>query len=146
MVLEPAQKDVGADRAGAEHGQEIVGQRGDDDVLAEEVEGGVLDGRFPAVQGRPLFVQDHVGHDVAPGAGDQARVDGGQVGHADLAVDVRVLQRLVLVLDESLGLLAVSGAQAGPLAGLGVDAVKTAAAVAALDDSITLFHILLHSG
>ena len=95
---------------------------------------------------RLLFVEDHIGHHVAPGAGDQGRVDGGQVGHADLAIDVRVLEGLVLMPDEPCGLLSVPGPQAGPLASLVVDAVAPAAAVAALNDSITLFHILLKTG
>ena len=78
---------------------------------------------------------------------DQARIASRHVGHADLAVDVGILEGLVLVPDESLGFLAVPGPQAGPLAGLGVSAqIAPAAAVAALNDAITLFHILLITG
>ena len=67
-------------------------------------------------------------------------IDGRQVDHADLAVDVGILEGLVLVPDEPLGLLAVLGPQASPFAGLCIHAVAPATAVAALDDSITLFH------
>ena len=140
MVLDAAQINVGADRAGAQHRHEIIGSRHDHDFLADEVEGRVLDGRFPAMQRRPLLVLDDVLHHFLPDPPDQPRVGGGQVGHPDLAVDVGILQRLVLVPHEPFRLLAVFCLQARAGTALRVLAVKHAVPAAQLHNSILLFH------
>ena len=53
-----AQIDVGAYRAGAQDCHEIIRNRHDHNLPADKVEGGVLDGRFPAVLGGAVLVEN----------------------------------------------------------------------------------------
>ena len=94
----------------------------------------------PTTEGRPFLILDNVRHYAGPGPRAEQRIGGGEVGHADLPIDPGILEGLILVLDQPLGLLAVLGPKARAGAGLGVLAVERAVPVAQHDDSISLFH------
>jgi hypothetical protein len=108
MILEPAQINVRANGARAQHCQKIVGDCHDNDFFTNGIKGGIFDCRFPAVESGTGFIQNDVRHDVTPGAGDQFGINCGEIRHADLAVDVRILQGLVFGLDETLSFFLVS--------------------------------------
>ena len=64
-----------------------------------------------------------------------------KLGHPDLAIDLGIFERLVLMLDQTFSLLGILGFQAFAGTALLVLAVKHAVPVAQLHDQISLFHV-----
>ena len=81
------------------------------------IEGLVLDGGLPALQGGTLLKLQDFLHDVLPIPFGHLWIDGHQVGAGDLQVNGRLLVRLVLGVKNALGGDFVPGWQAGLFAG-----------------------------
>lgn len=70
--------------------------------VADQVERLVLDGRFPAEQGRSVFGLDDGFHRRLPGAFDGQRIAGHQIRAGDLQVDGRLPVRLIFGVENPL--------------------------------------------
>jgi len=68
-----------------------------------------------------------------------------RVGFGDLHIKHRLTQRLILGENNLAGFIFIAGSQAGSLAGFGVHTVKSSAANAATNQTVTCFHRIFHA-
>ena len=142
MVLKSPEVNIGASRPRPQNFQEIRRQGRHQHLVLDPLIGWVFEGGFIAVEGRPRLVLDDVLHDEPPRSLRKVRIGRRQISQPDLTVDMGLFDRLIFVPDDSFGLLAVGGAEAGAGTRDGVHAVAHAATVGALDDPVSHFHTI----
>ncbi len=90
-------------------------------LLSDEVEGGILDRRFPAVAAFPFLGPDVGLHGGLPGALGDLGITGSKVGPGDVPVDERGLVGFVLGVEKAGGRIRVGGREGFAFPGLAVD-------------------------
>ncbi len=95
----------------------------DNHKVANQVEGAVSDGAFPAISGRTVLAFNHGLQRIMPRACGHLGISARATGFDDLAVQGGLAERLILGVDNLLRGIAILRVQAGALSRLGVNTV-----------------------
>jgi len=140
VVLQAAQVNVGADRSGPQYRHELIRQRGDDNLILDQVERRIANRNVPTAARWPELILDDVGHDIIPRSLGEHWIRSRQISHSNPAAGLRCFLRFVFVEDEPIGFLTVFGVKAGALAREVIFAIEPAVLTFELNHSESLFH------
>jgi hypothetical protein len=133
------QIDIGRERALGEHGQQVLRTRFQHRPVANQVERFFPHGGLPTVPGAAVLGTPGGVHDVLPGALEEGRIAGHQIGARDLQIHLGLTVGFVPRMEKAAGFVATAGAEAFLFAGVVVlDVVNARPA----EESVLLLHTL----
>ena len=137
-IMQPAQKDIGRNRAFVHRVKKMLGLSFDQDKLANRIKRLVFHGNFPPSPGAARFWSAHFIHDVLPGAFGKLRVAVLQIDLGDLQIDRGLFAGFVKGIQEPLSLVWIGRVKAVSFLREGVEGVEDA--VLSAERLVSLFH------